>query len=86
MYKINENIQFSIKRDDANFDRAADSAYIRACRMFEVDEAGYCHNVDDWNTLTDMIIIEFKSYSSILSLTGQSHVYVFVTRIERNDE
>lgn len=86
MYKINENIEIIVNRDEANFDYASNSAYHMACSKFGVDEDGYCKYVENWDRSTDMIIVEFKSYYRIGSMIGQDHVYTFIARIERNNE
>ena len=83
MYKINEIVEIPIDRDEANFDRACDSAYRVACATFGLDDDGYCKHVKYSKRSTDSIIVEFKTYKHDASLTGHNHIYIFNIWVER---
>lgn len=85
-YKIGERKEILIARQDANFDRAVDSAIAYARAIYGADSDGYLNNVEGHERSTDVIRIDLISYHCYLGMTGQSHGYYFESRVERSTE
>ena len=80
MIQLNDFVQFVVIRQQADFDRACDSAYDLAKVHLGVDENGDCKNVEGWSRKSCWVEVEFVSLCSTYSPVGQEHVYKFVTR------
>ena len=74
MYLINEQVEITIDRSEANFDRASDSAYSMAVGMFGIDEDGHSSNVEGWERSSSWIEVVFDTYLR----HGHTHLYAFV--------
>ena len=73
MYKFGESFEIPIVRDEANFDRACDSARQYAFRVFEIDENGHTEKFPSWQRNLNCIEVKFVSYVC----AGHEHCYVF---------
>lgn len=72
MIKLNIDYPINVTRSETNFDKACDSAYSIAVRMFQIDEDGNSP-IEGWERCCCSIQIEFKGYVR----SGCQHVYSF---------
>ena len=84
-YAIVQKVDFTIDRQEADFDRACDGAWQRAVSIFGVDDCGHIQNVKGADRSSSSIKVEFVSYLLSIGMLGGSHTYFFRTWIE-NDE
>lgn len=84
-YNIGQVVPFYVSRADANFDRACDTAHHRACAIFDVDDCGHIYNVDCHRS-SSSIQIKFVGYEMGLGMDGHSHIYLFETWVQTNEE
>lgn len=71
-----------VSRQDANFDRACDSAFRLAVGSFGIDEDGHSDRIPEWERSTCSIYLTFESYRRI----GVDHLYIFFAEAIQNEE
>ena len=78
-YRLNERVSlFITRKDEADFDRACESAYKQAIQAhFEVDDCGHIINVEGADRSEHAVYVDFKSYQVQGSMAGIVHWYVF---------
>jgi hypothetical protein len=73
MKSIGDSVDLHVVRQESNFDRACDAAYLRAINHFEIDEDGHSRRIKDWDRTCCCIELEFIRYKRI----GNEHCYLF---------
>jgi hypothetical protein len=86
MYQINECVDIIVSREEANFDRACDTAYRHALSQFQVDQDGHIKAVKDSERCRDSIEVQFVSYVLSGGMSGVSHTYMFQAWVSRCEE
>lgn len=77
--------QIIIRRQEADFDRACDSAAEQAVYLFGIDDCG--HPKDErFQRSRCCLKVEFKSYERTMGMGGGSSTYKFVAYLEQDDE
>ncbi len=82
--KTLHEFEFNINRDEANFDRACDSARQYALTFLDVDEDGNINAIKDSCRSTDYISIVFVSLTMCGGMGGWNYCYAFKCSVERN--
>ena len=80
--KLNCPYPITVTREDANFDRACDTAYKIALSMFEFDDYGHC-KVPGYDRSEHSLTVEFWDYTILGNMTGVSHIYKFRTWVNK---
>lgn len=88
--RVLQQFDFSVRREEPNFDRACDIAMIRALSHFGIDEDGHCIKmmspIEDWDRSDCDIQIEFVTIKIFMSYTGRSVYYYFTAKAVKNEE
>lgn len=71
--KIDQCIERTIYRKEANFDRACDEVFNHALMILEIDEYGHSDKVEEWDRSSCSIEIQFVKYTRF----NHEHNYVF---------
>ena len=82
--KTLHKFEFNINRDEANFDRACDSARQYALTNLKVDENGYITAIEDSDRSSDYISITFVSLTMCGGMGGWNYCYSFKCSVERS--
>lgn len=74
MIEFDHEAQIIVDREESNFDRACDSAYVMAVGMFGIDEDGHSSRINGWERSSCWIEVVFDSYVR----HGSRHMYGFL--------
>lgn len=83
-YQINEEVELTVEREDANFDRACDSAMKGAVGMFGADQQdsyGCFLYVEGAVQSTASIEVRFVDYRATKRLGVWNHYYRFKAKV-----
>lgn len=82
MIKLNEKKDIYVIRDEANYDRACDSAWRTALHLFGINENGHSTDVEDWERSYCSLNIKFIQYSR----SDSTHLYTFEAWAEKSED
>lgn len=82
MYQINDGVEVTAERTEANFDRACDEAYSLAIRLFGISEDGHSQRVLGWERFRCWIELTFDVYQRV----GNTHFYTFRAYARKEEE
>lgn len=86
MTQIGETLKIPVTREDANFDRACDTAYQIAIARFGIDQNGHSLYLKEWERSCCSITVTFIEYSMMGGMGGRNHDYVFEAKAEKHED
>lgn len=88
MYNIGNQyrIDIIVNREEANFDRACDTAVRVAMYRYGANDDGCLSYVENFQRSTDHLVVQFQTVNIEAGMMGRSCNYIFQAWIERNEE
>ena len=84
-YKLNEEVEIVVNREEAHFDQACDAATRGAVQRFGVNEYGHITNVEGAERCDSSIEMMFVDYHVSGGMGGWTHYYRFKAKVIKYD-